>query len=261
MERNDKMVKVLIVKGVGINCNDETERAFRMAGAETEQVSIGRLLSGEKKLSDYQVMALPGGFSYGDYVAAGTILANQLSNEMKEQIETFIREGKVVLGICNGFQVLVKMGLLPGEGIKATLTNNDSGKFECRWVRLLAAGESPFTEGIKELEVPVAHGEGKFVVEDVKKLEENKQIIFKYSSSNYPENPNGSMENVAGITNKKGNVVGLMPHPERNLTCENNPRWQRKNHCGPGEGLTFFRNIVEYCTRFQKEGKTEKVSE
>ena len=247
------MVKALILRSAGINCNDETEQAFRMAGAETEQVHVNQLISGEKKLSDYHVMAIPGGFSYGDYIAAGTILASRLSTGMKDRIDEFIQQGKIILGICNGFQVLVKMGLLPGDGMKATLTNNDSGKFECRWVKLKRASDSPLTEGIEELNVPVAHGEGKFVVDDLDTLEENKQIILKYSASEYPENPNGSMGDVAGISNREGNVIGLMPHPERHLTCDNHPEWQRRNYCGPGEGLELFRNVVEYCRNLKGE--------
>ena len=259
MEGDNKMVKALILRSAGINCNDETEQAFRMAGAETEQVHVNQLISGEKKLSDYHVLALPGGFSYGDYVAAGTILANQLSTKLKTQIDGFIENGKIILGICNGFQALVKMGLLPGGGIKATLTNNDSGKFECRWIKLKKANDSPLTKGMDELNVPVAHGEGKFVTDDVDALEKNNQIIFKYSSSDYPENPSGSMGNIAGISNKEGNVIGLMPHPERHLTCDNHPEWQRRNYCGPGEGLELFRNVVEYCRGLKIEKKRETV--
>lgn len=253
------MVKALILRAAGINCNSETEQAFRMAGADTEQVHVNELISGEKNLSDYHALAIPGGFSYGDYVAAGTILANQLSTRLKNQIDEFVEKGKIIIGICNGFQVLVKMGLLPGEGMKATLTNNDSGKFECRWVKLVSAGESPLTRGIDELSVPVAHGEGKFVTDDLSRLEENKQIIFKYSSSDYPENPNGSMGDIAGITNREGNVIGLMPHPERHLTCDNHPEWQRRNYCRSGEGLELFRNVVEYCRGLKAEKNCEKV--
>lgn len=242
MEGDNKMVRALILRSAGINCNDETEQGFRMAGAETEQAHVNKFISGEKKLSAYDVIALPGGFSYGDYIAAGSILANQISVKLGKQMEEFIGQGKIVLGICNGFQVLVKTGFLPGDGMKATLTNNDSGKFECRWVKLTGK------EG--RLNAPVAHGEGKFVADDdtLDKLEENSQITFRYSNSAYPANPNGSLRNIAGISNKQGNVIGLMPHPERHLTCQNHPQWARRK-CKEGEGLGFFRKIVEGCKK------------
>ncbi|MBI2664515.1 phosphoribosylformylglycinamidine synthase I [Candidatus Woesearchaeota archaeon] len=227
------MVKALILRSAGTNCNDETEYGFKLAGAQTEQVHVNELIAGTKKLADYDILALPGGFSYGDYIAAGTILANQLNMKLKAQIEQFAEEGKTIIGICNGFQVLVRTGLLPGNG-KAMLTNNDSGKFECRWVKLRGTGK------IKELYLPVAHGEGKFSADEetLEHLEENSQILFKYAGSRYPDNPNGSLRDVAGITNKKGNVIGIMPHPERNLTPQNYPG-------GKGEGLQVFKNIVE----------------
>ena len=233
MEGHNKMVKVIILRSAGTNCNNETEQGFKMAGAETEQVHVNELISGQKKLVDYDILALPGGFSYGDYIAAGTILANQINTKMKKQLEDFVVEGKIVIGICNGFQVLVKTGILPGAGMKATLTNNDSGKFECRWVKLT---------GEMELTVPVAHSEGKFVASDetLQQLEDNDQIVFRYASSTYPENPNGSMRDIAGVCNKAGNVIGVMPHPERNLTEHNNPH--RKSE---GSGLEFFKKLVE----------------
>ncbi|MAG15966.1 phosphoribosylformylglycinamidine synthase I [Candidatus Woesearchaeota archaeon] len=239
MEKDNKMVKALILRSAGINCNDETEKGFRMAGAETEQIHVNKLISGEKKLTDYDILALPGGFSYGDYIAGGSILANQLSVKLRKQMEEFIEQGKVVVGICNGFQVLVKTGFLPGDGMKATLTNNDSGKFECRWVKL---------KGSSEMDVPVAHGEGKFFAdnETLDELEENGQVMFRYSSSEYPENPNGSLRDIAGITNTRGNVIGLMPHPERHLTYDNHPK-EISKESNEGEGLKFFKNIIERC--------------
>jgi len=246
------MVRALILRSAGTNCNIETEQGFKMGGAQTEQVHINELISGEKNLEEYDIIAIPGGFSYGDYVAAGSILANQISLKLKEQIEEFIRQGKVVIGICNGFQVLVRAGLLPGGGMKATLTNNDSGKFECRWVKLLREGSNPLTEGIEELNVPVAHAEGKFYAdtETIQSLEKNGQILFRYSSSKYPANPNGSVGNIAGISNEEGNVIGMMPHPERHLTPEND--W-RRNRKAEGEGLKLFRNIVKYCEALKNE--------
>ena len=143
------MVKALVLRSAGVNCNDELQKAFELAGATAEQVHINDIISGKKKLADYDILALPGGFSYGDYISAGTILANQLTRKLKKEMDKFVNSGKPVIGICNGFQVLVKTGYLPG-----TLTNNDSGRFECRWVKLT---------GIMEIDVPVAHGEGKYV--------------------------------------------------------------------------------------------------
>ena len=246
------MVKAMILRSAGTNCNDETEHAFRMAGAQTEQVHVNQLIEGEKNVNDYDVIALPGGFSYGDYIAAGTILANQLSAKLKERLEEFIGQGKIIVGICNGFQALVKTGFLPGNGMQATLTNNASGKFECRWIKLKRFSSSELTSGLEEFYLPVAHSEGRFVADDatINKLEENNQIIFRYSSSEYPHNPNGSLSDIAGISNKEGNVIGLMPHPERHLTCENHPKWTRQP-CTEGEGLRFFTNIVKHCEKLK----------
>lgn len=246
MERNNKMVTALILRAAGINCNDEIEQGFKMAGAKTEQLHISQLIKGEKELQNYDILALPGGFSYGDYITSGKILANQLTIKLGRQIQEFNESGKTILGICNGFQTLVKTGLLPGNGLKATLTNNDSGKFECRWIKMTRSNDSRLTKGLQTMEAPVAHGEGKFTAEEktLKQLEENRQIIFRYSAATYPENPNGSLNNIAGISNKKGNIIGLMPHPERHLTSQNHPKWNRIK-CTEGQGLQFFRNITE----------------
>ena len=217
------MVKALVLRSAGVNCNDELQKAFELAGATAEQVHINDIISGKKKLADYDILTLPGGFSYGDYISAGTILANQLTRKLKKEMDKFVDSGKPVIGICNGIQELVKTGYLPG-----TLTNNDSGRFECRWVKLT---------GIMEIDVPVAHGEGKYVADEktLKELEENNQIIFRYSQSSYPQNPNGSMKDIAGICSKDGKIIGIMPHPERNLTSENYD----------GEGLKLFKKIIE----------------
>ncbi len=247
------MVKAVILRCAGANCNNETEEAFRMAGCETEQVHVNQLVSGEKKLSGYSIMAIPGGFSYGDYIAAGKILANQLSVKMRKEMQEFIDSGKVVVGICNGFQVLVRTGFLPGEGMKATLANNESGRFECRWIKLKRSNENKLTEGVSEIDLPVAHGEGKFLADKktLEKIEDNGQVVFRYSSSAYPDNPNGSLNDIAGISNSEGNVIGIMPHPERHLTCQNHPQWARRK-CEEGAGLQFFRNIARYCRRRER---------
>jgi phosphoribosylformylglycinamidine synthase subunit PurQ / glutaminase len=244
------MVKVLVLRTAGTNCNEEMERGFSLAGADVEQVHISELISGNKKLASYDVLALPGGFSYGDYISAGKILANQLARTLRADMEAFIASGKVVVGLCNGFQTLVRTGFLPGDGMQATLAANASGRFECRWVRLKRDCDNPLTVGLSEMAVPVAHGEGNFIADDgtIALLEKNGQVLFRYSGSSYPANPNGSMKDIAGICNRSGNVIGMMPHPERHLTCENHPQWTRRT-CTEGEGLVLFRNIVEYIKR------------
>ncbi len=243
----------MILRCAGANCNNETEEAFTMAGCETEQVHVNQLISGEKKLSDYSIMAIPGGFSYGDYIAAGKILANQLSAKMRKEMQEFIDSDKVVVGICNGFQALVRTGFLPGNGMKATLANNSSGRFECRWIKLKRSNENRLTEGISEIDLPVAHGEGRFFADKktLERIEDNGQVVFRYSSSDYPDNPNGSLNDIAGISNAQGNVIGIMPHPERHLTCQNHPKWARRN-CEEGAGLQFFRNIARRCRRRER---------
>ena len=257
-----KKVKVLVLRTAGTNCNYETDYAFQLAGADVEQVHINRLIKGEKELSSYQILALPGGFAYGDDIAAGKILANELKYKLRDSIEKFITDGKLMFGICNGFQVMVKAGLLPGfNGIsdiqEATLYNNDSGKFECRWVYLKAVENNKcvFTKNIKQLVyLPVAHGEGKFTTIDeslLDKLESEGQVVFKYVDADgnlagYPWNPNGSDRNIAGICDATGRIFGMMPHPERHISKYNHPRWTRENLDEEGDGLAIFRNAVEY---------------
>lgn len=250
-----KMVNAIVLRCAGINCNNETSQALTIAGAKTEQVHINEIIGGKKNLDAYHILAIPGGFSYGDDLGAGKILANELSHSLKAQLEKFVAEGRLVIGICNGFQVLVRTGILPWEGRQqVTLTQNDSKKFECRWVHLAKENDCVFTKGIERMYLPVAHGEGKLMATEdtMKKLQ--KQIIFKYSdsegkeTSEYPENPNGSMQNVAAICNETGTVFGMMPHPERHISLQNNPQWSRT----PGEfaeGRKIFENAVEYANK------------
>ena len=254
--------KTLILRTAGTNCDYETEYAFRLAGADTELVHINELARGERSLAEYQILAIPGGFTYGDDVAAGKILANELRYKLEGQVEQFLADGKLILGICNGFQVLVQAGLLPaldgpGQEQQATLTDNDSGKFEDRWV-YLRPEESVcvFTRGVEEiLYFPVAHAEGKFVPKDrdvLRRLNENGQIVFRYMSSEgksptYPWNPNGSAEHIAGICDSTGRVLGLMPHPERHILGTHHPRWTREGLRERGDGLILFENAVRYA--------------
>lgn len=253
--------RVIIIRTAGTNCDYETEYAFKLAGAQTDLTHINRLIWGEKRLKDYDILAIPGGFSYGDDISAGVLLANELRYKLRDQVERFVEDGKLIIGICNGFQVLVKAGLLPNfEGMKgkqlATLHLNDSAKFECRWVYLkLDTDRCVFTKGIKGMiYLPVAHAEGKFVApeEVLDKLEGNRQVVFRYvdesgNSAGYPYNPNGSMRDIAGICDPTGRIFGLMPHPERFLWKYNHPRWTRENLPDEGDGLAIFKNAVRYC--------------
>jgi phosphoribosylformylglycinamidine synthase len=265
-----KKIKAIILRTAGTNCDFETAAAFELAGAKAERVHINRLISGEVKLEDYQIMAVPGGFSYGDDIASGKILANELKNMLGSQIQEFASDGKPVIGICNGFQVLVKMGLLPDEVSftqTITLTFNESDKFECRWVNLTATIISNLRFQIKPnnciwtkklpkvFQLPVAHGEGKFVAADKRTLdniENNNMVVFRYCDASgkkaqYPLNPNGATNSIAGISNKKGNVFGLMPHPERYVYALQHPSRTGQPNSQYGWGLQIFKNAVEYC--------------
>lgn len=255
--------KVIVLRTAGTNCDYETVHAFQMVGADVDLIHINQLIRGKKELIRYQILALPGGFSYGDDIAAGKLLANELKYRLREPIEQFVADGKLIIGICNGFQVMVRAGLLPGfNGIsknqEATLYTNDSGKFECRWVYLknVENNKCVFTKNIKQIiYLPVAHGEGKFTTinENVlNKLEENNQVVLKYTDANgeckgYPWNPNGSDRSIAGICDSTGRIFGLMPHPERYISKYHHPRWTREKLDNEGDGLAIFRNAVEYA--------------
>ncbi|MBI2549742.1 phosphoribosylformylglycinamidine synthase I [Candidatus Woesearchaeota archaeon] len=251
--------KALVIRAAGTNCNNETALAFELAGAAAEQVHVNELIHGRKEINDYHILAIPGGFSYGDDLGSGKVLANQLAIKLKQQLENFVLAGKLAIGICNGFQVIIKMGLLPAlKGTfmqEATLANNDSGKFEDRWVWMKAENDSIFTRGIKRIYLPVNHGEGKFVAsnEVIGQLRKQKLIKLRYADESgmdnaaYPYNPNGSQLNIAAITNREGNVFGMMPHPEKFVTKYAHPRWTRENLPDEGDGLRIFRNMVEYA--------------
>ncbi|HHT9138311.1 MAG TPA: phosphoribosylformylglycinamidine synthase I [Candidatus Wunengus sp. YC60] len=252
--------KVLILRTAGTNCDYETQYAFEKAGAKVDAVHINILLANKKLLKDYQILALPGGFTYGDDVSAGKILANQIKYNLEEDIETFIHEKKLILGICNGFQVLTKAGLLPAinkHHQEATLTFNDSNKFEDRWVYLkICSNKSVFVKDgdIPKMYLPIAHGEGKFVTQDesiLNKITMNRQIVFKYVNEQgeeigYPWNPNGSVQNIAGICDQTGQIMGMMPHPERHVEPTQHPRWTRNGLKEFGNGFLIFRNAVDY---------------
>jgi phosphoribosylformylglycinamidine (FGAM) synthase-like amidotransferase family enzyme len=278
---------VLILRAPGTNCDRETAFAFETAGAATETLHVNRVLESPAVLDGFQVLCIPGGFSFGDDVAAGQIMAVQMRRHLAGRLAEFKAAGKLVLGICNGFQVIIKSGILlddePAHGPPATLANNDSGRYEDRWVRLGVAGEKcVFLRGIRQMYLPVAHGEGKFIARDaaaLARLEAAGQLALRYvplscsrngartegasapSAQNpapgarssavvghlpFPDNPNGSMADVAGVCDSTGRVLGLMPHPERHLDPTHHPRWTR-GEAGPvGDGLKVFVNAVEY---------------
>jgi phosphoribosylformylglycinamidine synthase I len=252
-------VKAIVLRAAGINCDMETEYALEMAGAEAQRIHINRIIENKALLDEFQIIVFPGGFSYGDDVAAGKILANQIVHHLFEPIQKFIEDGKLVLGICNGFQVLVKTGILPGDNstsrqTSVTITNNDSGKFEDRWVYLAPQSDKcVFIEPGRQIYLPIAHGEGKVVTKDEATLDELRSeghIAFKYvdqegNEGDYPVNPNGSMDSIAGLTDTTGRVLGLMPHPERFVRPTQHPRWSRIKNVD-GDGMTIFNNAVKY---------------
>jgi len=255
-------VRTLILLAPGTNCDAETEFAFQKAGARTFPVHIGELIRGEKRLSDYHIMVIPGGFTYGDDISAGKVLANELRLKLGGDMEEFVRRGGLVLGICNGFQVLVKAGILPdlsrGEpGL--TLSVNDSGRFECRWVYLLVNRKSPcvFTAGMERLYLPVAHGEGKVIAAPrlLSDLSARQEIVLRYTDEDgnagagYPYNPNGSVANIAGICDASGRIFALMPHPERHIQGTQHPRWTGEGAKKGGDGLQIFINAVQWARR------------
>ena len=246
--------KICILRIEGTNCELETSLAFKRLGASAEIVHLKQLIGAvqereRRNLNDYDLLVIPGGFSSGDYVRAGAILAARIKGALGKQIEDFIEKGNPILGICNGFQVLVEMGLLPGfaheraEIQQVALTTNDSARFECRptLIKHESKGKCVFTRGIEKgsiLKMPCAHAEGKFFIaeknreEYIQLLEENDQIVFRYvdpegNYASYPWNPNGSIYNIAGICNPEGNILGLMPHPERAFYAFTDSEWSR----------------------------------
>jgi phosphoribosylformylglycinamidine synthase I len=249
-------VRTLILRAPGTNCDIETAFAFEQAGAETSLVHISQLINRQHRLEDYQIMVIPGGFTYGDNLGAGKVLANEINLKLGHEIEQFVERGRLILGICNGFQVLVKTGILPGpasakkQGL--TLTTNDSGRFECRWVYLSANSKSRclFTKGIERLYLPVAHGEGKLVAhaEVLSRLDIALYYTDEYGNNQagYPHNPNGSVQNIAGICDITGRIFALMPHPERHIRGSQHPRWPRQGAKKRGDGFKIFANAIAW---------------
>jgi phosphoribosylformylglycinamidine synthase len=265
-------IKAIVITGNGTNCEMETAHACRLAGFDTvDIVHISELLTGARRLDDYHFLNLAGGFLDGDDLGSAKAGANRLlharvsggGERLFDQVLRFIAAGKLIIGICNGFQLLVKLGVLPGiNGIydqqTVTLAHNDSGRFEDRWVYLRGNSQSPciFTRGISGVYLPVRHGEGKFITDNetvMETMKDKNMIALQYSnpaysdaSMEYPENPNGSTDAVAGICNETGRIFGLMPHPEAFLHRTNHPRWTREELPEEGMGLMLFRNAAEF---------------
>lgn len=259
--------RAMILRAAGTNCDHEAEDALVRAGAQADRVHVNALCKQPALLDDYGLLLLPGGFTFGDDVASGAVLAYTLEQRLRDAIDRFVDSGRLVLGICNGFQVLVRMGFLPGGTGRAALLQNLSGRFEDRWVRLrVGQAPGPWFDPEKEYFVPVAHAEGRFewFPENAGDTFPESQICLTYAGesgmdagveSGYPANPNGSHRDIAGITNASGNVMGLMPHPERFLTPFHHPFWSRfrKDGAVPTEadlphplGLDLFRRIVRH---------------
>ena len=267
-----KDVNVLVLAGYGQNCDYETAYAFELAGARASRVHINSLIDGSVRLEDFQIMAFGGGFSWGDDHGAGVVEAVRLKNNIGEHIQAFVNGGKLIIGICNGFQALVNLGLLPGfdedySRRSVALTANDCDNFKDAWVAMKVNTESPciFTRGLDFLELPVRHGEGKFYAEGaiIDRLRENRQVVVQYAdkagnvaNGAYPLNPNGSLLDIAGICDPTGRIFGLMPHPEAYNHWTNHPDWTRHREAakrqnrdidtGMTPGVRIFQNAVDY---------------
>ena len=256
-------VRALVLRTAGTNCDEETQFAWEQAGAQAERVHINRFIEDPKRLAAYQILTIPGGFSYGDDIAAGKIFANQIVHHLADVLHEFLAADRLVLGICNGFQVLVRCGLLPGSkepqvtlAQRATLTSNDRGLFEDRWVHLRTETDRcVFLAKGERLDLPIAHAEGKFIPADglpLETLAKADQVALCYvgpdgqTGAAYPWNPNGSVGDVAGISDPTGRILGLMPHPERNVLPWHHPQWTRRGATKEGDGLALFKRGVAY---------------
>jgi phosphoribosylformylglycinamidine synthase len=264
------MVKALVLTGYGINCEEETAFAFKKAGAEAEIVHINDLIENQQRLKEFQIFAFPGGFSYGDDTGSGNALASKIKSNIWNAMLEFIENENLVIGICNGFQVMANLGLVPGfkknyGERKIALMHNDTARYECRWVQLKNFSKKcVFTRGIDTIRLPVAHGEGKFFAKKpvLEKLNRHEQIVFRYvledsalANKKFPDNPNGALEDIAGICDETGRVFGLMPHPERNILFTQQDNWtmqkeillrQGKELPKESAGMQIFRNAVEF---------------
>jgi len=257
-----KKPKVMVMSGYGLNCEEETKFAFETAGGLADIAHINDLIAKPKTLSRYDILAFPGGFSYGDDTGSGKAYANKFKNHLSKELKEFLSRDTLVIGICNGFQIITSLGILPGA-----LTYNKNGKYLDRWVDLKIEGkknQSPWLKGIKKISFPIAHGEGRYVInqKEYKNLSKNHQIALIYAKGevcnfqNLEANPNGSDYDIAGVLAYNGRVFGLMPHPERAMFSHQSPLWS-KNKKVPkeglphlntrrGEGLQIFKNAINY---------------
>ena len=244
----------MVLRAPGTNADRELAFAFELAGGKPRLTHINELISGSQTLADYDILGLPGGFSYGDDLGAGKVQANEMRLRIFDDLKKFIECGSLILGVCNGFQALIKTGILPGPPDPAlphvTLTNNDSGRFECRWIKMVSDPTSKcvWMAGIDRLESPVAHGEGKLIAAP-EMLSKLRPVLYYANSkwqptSTYPANPNGSINNIAGLTDDTGRVFALMPHPERFVRASQHPKWTRQCVDEPGQGLRIFQNGI-----------------
>ncbi|MBI2621743.1 MAG: phosphoribosylformylglycinamidine synthase I [Candidatus Levybacteria bacterium] len=274
----NKKPKALILKADGINREEEMVFAFNIAGADAKLVHINDLRSKNEKLGEFQILGIPGGFAYGDDVVAGKVLAVEMISYLGEELRKFVeRSNTAIIGVCNGFQVLIRTGLVPFGNVgnmDATLTNNDSGHFECRWIRVKVekGSKSNFLTGMENeiIWYPVAHGEGKFFARPnvLSQIEKDNLVAFRYvdekglPTQKYPDNPNGSINAIVGISDETGRVLGLMPHPECFVRIEQHPNWRREavkkpaRHAsqlagvaGRPQGLPLFENIVDFVNQ------------
>ncbi|HEU0085821.1 MAG TPA: phosphoribosylformylglycinamidine synthase I [Candidatus Paceibacterota bacterium] len=256
-----KKPNVIVLSGYGLNCEEETKFAFESAGATADIVHINDLIAKPEQLLEYNILAFPGGFSYGDDTGSGKAYANKFKNHLSKELAEFLSRDTLVIGICNGFQILTNLGILPGA-----LAHNKKARYINRWVDLKITGKSPWLKGIKNISLPIAHGEGRYVISEseYRKMKKSGQIAFAYEKGkickyqNLETNPNGAVHDIAGVLGYNGRVLGMMPHPERAMFFHQSPIWFRENeeakrkgkkidlHKSEGEGLQIFRNAVKY---------------
>lgn len=258
MKTKEKKVKqklnkprVLIMSGYGLNCEEETKYAFEQVGGQGDIIHINDLIADGKILNEYQILVFPGGFSYGDDTGSGKAYANKFKNHLARELEEFLKRDTLIIGICNGFQIITNLGILPGA-----LTHNSGGKYIDRWVDLKVVGTSPWLKGVKSISLPIAHGEGRYVIDkkEYGTMKRKKQIAFTYTKGEITKfqdikvNPNGALYDIAGVLAYNGRVLGMMPHPERAIFAHQSPLWQikKKEMGNVGAGLQIFKNAINY---------------
>lgn len=248
-----KKPKVIVLSGYGLNCEEETKFAFEHAGGKADIVHINELIIRPKILFNYDIMAFPGGFSFGDDTGSGKAYANKMRNHLSKELEEFLSRDTLMIGICNGFQILTSLGILPGA-----LTYNKNAKYIDRWVDLKVVGKSPWLTNIKNISLPIAHGEGRYIIDNkkYKNIKNKKEIALTYVKGeickyqNLEKNPNGAMYDIAGVLGYNGRVLGMMPHPERAMFYHHSPLWQikkiKKSLAKEGDGILLFKNAINY---------------